>query len=394
MSLDLNAAYQLALQRNETLQMTSQEIRAAEARYWQAVSAVLPHIGLRATERLSNAPLTTGGRKDGFLGEVRGSWLVFDGFRQYNLAGAEAAQKRGLTQELIRARQLLYLDVGDMYLQIIGLEKDLEVLQNLLSALNRRKGELVDRISIGRSRKSELLSTETDIAATQSEMASVRGLQGASRELFAFLIGVPASHYTLTKPPGGLPQADDLFAYLWKSGARADLQAAAEYETARQRVVSADKGAFWPSIGVEAGWTAVESPSSNEDWSVVVSAELPIFDGGFRASQLAESKANLRISQLNLTRARRLADYEVRLAYNNFISAADQYLKLSVAERTAAENHGSQQKDYELGRASNLDVLLSLTNWQQLRRQLLAADIRARSNLIALEVAAGGGGEK
>jgi outer membrane protein len=389
-TLDLNSAYRLALQRSETLQMTEQEIKAAEARYWQAVSAVLPQAGVYAQEGFMNRSQSANGkRNDSFQAGLQGSWLVFDGFRQYNLAGAEQAQKRGLTADLTRARQLLFLDVGDVYFQITGLEKDLDVLRDLVAALNQRKGELVDRIAIGRSRQSELLSTETDIADTESEMATVKGLLGASRELLAFLIGMPSEHFALAAPPGEFPQANDLFSYLWKAGARPDLQAAAEYETAATRVVSADKGSFWPTVSVGAGWAAVESPSSNQDWNVTISAELPIFDGGYRVSRLAESKANLRITQLNLTRARRLADYEVRLAYNNFISSADRYLKLNLAESTASQNYQSQKRDYELGRSSNLDVLLALTDWQQLRRRLLSTEIQARSNLIALEVAAG-----
>jgi outer membrane protein TolC len=389
-ALDLNAAYQLALQRSETLQMTGQEIKAAEARYWQAVSAVLPQAGLYAQEGFMNRAQSANGRRnDSFQAGLSGSWLVFDGFRQYNLAGVEQAQKRSLTADLTRARQLLYLDVGDVYLQIVGLEKDLEVLQDLVVALNQRKGELIDRISIGRSRQNELLLTETDIADTESEMATVKGLLGASRELLAFLIGVPSAHFVLAAPPGDFPQAENLFSYLWKAGARPDLQAAVEYETAAQRVVSADKGSFWPTVSVGAGWVAAESLSSDQDWNVTISAELPIFDGGYRASRLAESKANLRITQLSLTRARRLADYEVRLAYNNFISSADRYLKLNLAETTAAQNYQAQKRDYELGRSNNLDVLLALTNWQQLRRRLLSTEVQTRSNLIALQVAAG-----
>ncbi|MDR2463285.1 MAG: TolC family protein, partial [Verrucomicrobiales bacterium] len=387
-TLTLNDAYQLALRRSENLQITTQEIKAAEARYWQAVGAVLPQVSAYARESLANRSADHQ-RRDNFQAGLTGSWLVFDGFRQTNLAGAEAATKRGLSADLTRQRQLLYLDVGDVFLQIAGLEKDLEVLRDLVAALQQRKKELAGRIIIGRSRKSELLSTETDLADSEAEIASVSGVLGASRELLAFLIGVPGEQFTLSIPPGGLPKADKLFDYLWKAGARADLQAAAEYETAARRVVTANQGSFWPAVSVGAGWVARESPSADQDWNVTVSVELPVFDGGQRAARLVESTANLRVTELNLTRARRLADYEVRLAYHNFISSADRYLKLSAASASAEQNYQAQQYDYELGRSSNLDVLLALTNWHQLRRRLLATEIQARTSLINLEVAAG-----
>ncbi|MDR1191172.1 MAG: TolC family protein [Verrucomicrobiales bacterium] len=387
-TLTLNDAYQLAVQRSENLQITAQEIKAAEARYWQAVGAVLPQVSAYARESLANRTADRQ-RRDSFQAGLSGSWLVFDGFRQTNLAGAEAATKRGLTADLQRQRQLLFLDIGDVYLQICGLAKDLDVLRDLTAALRDRQRELRERIDLGRSRRSELLSTETDLADSEAEIATVSGVLGASRELLAFLIGVPGERWSLSAPPGGLPRAEKLFDYLWKAGARADLQAAAEYTTAARRVVSADQGSFWPAVSVGAGWVAAESPAGGQDWNVTVSAELPVFDGGQRAARLAESTANLRVTELNLTRTRRLADYEVRLAYNNFISSADRWLKLSVASASAKENYQAQQHDYELGRSNNLDVLVALTNWHQLRRRLLATEIQARANLINLEVAAG-----
>ncbi|MDR1145430.1 MAG: TolC family protein [Verrucomicrobiales bacterium] len=388
LALTLNQAYELALRRGENLQVTAQEIQAAEARYWQAVSALLPQVEGYAGETLAKRTADRQ-RRDSFQAGLRGSWLVFDGFRQTNLAGAEAATKRGLTADLQRQRQLLFLDVGDMYLQIAGLEKELAVLGDLTTALRDRQRELRGRINIGRSRTSELLSTTADLADVEAEMASVNGVLGASRELLAFLLGVPSDRWSLSAPPGGLPQAEQLFDYLWKAGARPDLRAAVEYETAARRAVSADQGSFWPTVSVGAGWAAVEAPAAGHDWNVTVSAELPVFDGGYRAARLAESAARLRVTELNLTRARRLADYEVRLAYNNFIAAADRWLKLSAASASAEENYRAQQHDYQLGRASNLDVLLALTNWHQLRRRLLATEIQARANLIHLEVAAG-----
>jgi outer membrane protein TolC len=54
------------------------------------------------------------------------------------------------------------------------------------------------------------------------------------------------------------------------------------------------------------------------------------------------------------------------------------------------ENFEVQNRDYELGRASQLDALTALAQWQRLERRAAAADVQARASLVRLHVAAGG----
>lgn len=393
--LSLNDAYALALERSESLAIAAEDIRIAEARYWQAVSAVLPQVNFIGTVNTQNnagssinGGSSTGTRKDRWEGRLQVTQTIFNGFREFNAAAALKADGRSKTATLERNRQLLYLDVGDLFFQIIQLDQDTAALREILATLDDRRKELTERVSLGRSRKSELLAAETELADSQASMEALVGLRGAARELFAFLIGVPSSQFTL-KSGSTLPPAEKLEAYLWKTGVRPDIIAADESRTAAERSASAQKGQFFPSIGVESNFLALEDPERIQEWNILVTAEIPVFDGGLRIAQLNESKARLRASQLSLARARRLADHEVRVAYNNFISSANQLVRLRQAENTARESYETQKKDYELGRASNLDVLASLLRWKDILRGRIGTEARTQTNLIALQVAAG-----
>src|SRR3989344_916908 len=51
---DLQPCFELAVLRSETLVMRQEDVRVAQARYWQAVGAVLPKVHLLMSEQYRN----------------------------------------------------------------------------------------------------------------------------------------------------------------------------------------------------------------------------------------------------------------------------------------------------------------------------------------------------
>jgi outer membrane protein len=405
--LTLQECYALAVERSEALGITAEELRKAEARYWQAVSAVLPQVDLIGTLRVQNneggssssgsssgfdsdtgGGGSSGSRRDRWEGRLRVSQTLFSGFREFNLAGAAKAEARSQGALLKRKRETLFLDVSDLFHQLLSLERDQAVVRDLNATLEKRRAELKERVQLGRSRKGDLLAAETDLAGSQATLEELEGLAGATRELLAYLIGISAGRFEVV-PVRALPEARSLEDYLWKSGERADITAAVESSVAARRQVSAGYGAFAPTVTGEFNWLALEDPERGQEWNILVTAELPLFDGGLRAAQLKESKAAFRQSQLNLSQVRRQAESDVRVAYNNFQSAARQYIRLQKAVDGAYQNYETQKRDYDLGRASNLDVLGALRDYHELKRRREGVEVKASANLFALMIAAG-----
>jgi len=415
--LDLNGTYERALVQSETLAISEEAIRSAEARYWQALSAVLPGVSLVLRHRIENegaqgfggggggnnsfngefdsdGPVGTGfggGRSDSQFrttAQIEVTQTLFSGFRDYHLLGAVRADRQAASSQVLRDRETLFLDVSDLFFQVLSQEEDLRILQELDQALNKRVKELGERVDLGRSRTSELLAARTELVDNQAIMEQSRGLISASRELLAFLIGRPAETFVLVDeaPENSAKRLAD---YLLKVGSRADLEAQQARVISGEKQVSAARARFWPTVDFEFNWTAFEEPDEDEEWSIFFTAELPLFDGGLRAGELAASKSQARVSRLTLERLRRLAEYDVRLAYSNFKATAAQLIRLREADQVASENLQAQQEDYRLGRASNLDVLNALIRRQDVRRNLAGADFQSRANLNALHVAAG-----
>ena len=257
------------------------------------------------------------------------------------------------------------------------------------AALDRRIEELDKRIKLGRSRAGEMLMAKANLSSSLTTIEQVRGLAGASRELLAFLTGIPSASLKLKDVAPSLPTSEALEAYLKETGERPDLLAAIAGERAAHRQLSAAKGEHFPAISAEGNYYLKQSPDSGQEWNVFLTCDLPLFEGGIIEARVRERKALVRSSALNLDLIRRTAEKEVRTEYNNFMAAIAQVVCLKESLAIFTENSNVQSRDYKLGIASNLDVLEALKIQHEARRRLLSAETDARVNLVRLHVAAG-----
>ncbi|MGF1679070.1 MAG: TolC family protein [Candidatus Methylacidiphilales bacterium] len=403
--LTLLDCYQRAAAQSEALAISSESIRQAEARYWQALSTVLPEVNLVASERLrnnrgggfsgnssgsdsGNGSGGSGGRRDRFETQLQVSMNIFRGFRDYHQLGIAQASRRASVADLLRDQHTLFLDVSDLYYQILSQRSDLAILQDLDAALIQRIEELNERVQLGRSRSSELLAARTEHVENQASMRQVAGLISAGMELMAFLIARPVETFTLADDQP-VTYAESLSNFLSGLARRPDLEAQSQRVEISNRQVSSARGAFLPTLDFQFNWLALENPERDQDWNLFFTASLPVFDGGLRASELSLKKSEARVSSLNLDRLRRLAEYDVRLAYSDFQSATSQLVVLSEAVQVAQANVSAQQEDYRLGRASNLDALNALIRYHGVRRRQALTTYLTRSTLNALHVASG-----
>lgn len=404
--LSLDDCYRLAVAQSDSLGLREQDIKLAQARYWATLGLILPNVRFLADQEFrdvdgggsngsgsggfnpDSAGSFSGGRSASFDGRFNLSMPLFRGFRDfYDLAADQAdIERTRLTRQ--RAFQSLYLDVADVYFQILRDDADLQVLARLVEALEDRVEDLEKRIRLGKSRRSEVLQAQTELADAKVIIERVKGVLGASRELMAFLTGMESQHVHLAPPPEALPSADALEAYLREAEFRPDVMALIAAERAAVKRLSAARAYRWPELSLETNWYAIQDPKSSRDWDVLLRLDVPIFDLTIEA-RVMERKALVRQSELNLSELRRAASREVRIAYNDFNAAIAEYLRLQDTIAFANENYAAQKEDFQLGRANNLDVLVALQRLQESYRQLVSAAAGARATMVRLHVSSG-----
>lgn len=383
MEVNLTAAYELAVAKSEVLQISVAEWRAAEARYRQAQGAMWPEVSAKGDSRFIHAP-----GNDTRRAGVGATWTVFDGFR--NARNADARQSEGFARshDVEQARLLLYEDVADVFYQIRSFQDQREASREQLKTLETRAGELDRRIKLGRSKMSDLLTTSNQMAEARLTIEQLNQSCAASLELLAFMTGQPASSLQLVDQTP-LPAIGEVDKYLIAAADREDIKAGKAGVEASQFDMEAAKADRMPKVTLDGNSYLYRDPQSQSEWDIVLSLEVPLFDKGRRKARIAEAGQQLRISELRLAELQRSSERDVRQAYESLFYELKQWSELQSAIGISSDTLTLLQKDYELGRVSNLDVLTASVQYWGLRRREAALANQLRADMIHLHVAAG-----
>jgi outer membrane protein len=390
--LGLAEAYKLALARSELIAISGENYEVTIARADELWSHVKPQISLMGKEFVQDVPKGTGSQfilPNNETGWVTAHQPLFSGMREY--LAYRAAKDLGVSAQLQleRAKQLLYQDVARAYLDLLTAQEDIRIRGALVDITSNRVKELKEFRKIGRSRPSESLAAESQVAQNLAQLETSRAAEQVAQFHLGFLTGLEERMVPETTPaPAPVP---DLAAVVDKSRVRADVAARRSDAEAAELSVKVTSRQRWPTITLDANYYFQRPTTliSGGKWDATILGSLPLYGGGQIGTQTRQSKANMRASRQALSAAERTAALEARSAHQDLLSSAAVVAALDNAERLAAENAKAQSEDYRLGQVTNLDVLGSLNILQQTRLAQNAARIDAYWSRVRLEVAAG-----
>lgn len=384
-TLTLKECYQRALTRSETVAIQEDTIRIAEAHYLQALGTVLPHLNAKATEIIQdtsgNGSTTPGGSSSVGNTLTRRSrpevaltltQPLFQGLREFKALKVANAEKSKNTLQTKRARQLLFSDVARAYYTVLEVERERDIQSSLHGTLAKRVSELKERMRLGKSRESELLTTESQMAAIEADLEKAKGQINVARDYLGFLIGDEVKQRLVDefKTPSALPPVENYIAFLNR---RPDLGASEQSVRLAQGQLDYQKGARYPNLNFEGTYYPYRVGFQKDiHWDMAFTLNVPLFQGGATRGLIREASAKLDQARLSDDLANRQAELEVRQAYNHLKSSRSQETALRRAESKAAQSFQSQQEEYRLGLVNNLDVLQALRDWHERR---LAANL-------------------
>lgn len=401
-ALDLQTCFQLTAVRDDSLKISMQDIYVARAQLSQSLAALWPSFSVNNQQeflhyRQSNTTAISilgdstvqGNRNYTSSSNVTMNYTVFNGGQNWNNLAASEAAVEAKKQTLSRNYQTIYQTVAQAFYNVLQFEGDMSIEADLIYGLKARVDDLHDRVKLGRSRPSELLQAQTDLANAKETYEQQRGSFNVAKETLAFYIGIPAGYFVL-KDSQKFPTVEQLESYVVASGQRPDILSQVESLRQAERQLSSAKGQFLPTVSAQGDFLASQDPASNQiDATMNIQVSMPIFDGGLILGQINQNKALVRQNSLNVEQLRRTADQDTRTAYANFNASSAQVVVLREAAQLAAKNLEAQVDDYRKGVVSNLDVLTALQDYQSARQGLHDANMQARYNLINLNVMAG-----
>ncbi len=396
-AVTLQECYQKALQVSESLAISEQEIQQIEALYKQGVGAVMPHISWNMTQFWQDTS-----EVETSSGDVQGTLLrkrrpeaffqlqqpLFHGLRDFNAVKGLKAGKKSAELNKQQAALNLLGDVAEVFYTSLDLQQELDVLTHQRELTDDRLKELQRRVRLGRSRDSEVLSSQVEMASLDAQIEDTRQRWATARLALEFLTEVPPTTPLVENQP--VPTLPTLETAQTNSASRPDLLAAAYLQDQERYRLRYAKGGYWPGLDFT-GKYYTERVGFNENvkWDALLNLEVPIFTGLITRAEVQEAKSRLIAADLAWARTQRQVRQEVETAHQNLKYATAQTEFYSRAVDLAQRNYKLQQDEYRLGLINNLQVLQVLTDLQDLKIRKLRSEAAMRLSGVRLRVAMG-----
>jgi len=384
--LTLDDCFKLALKQSELIAIDAEKINQAEAHFLEAFGAILPQVSFVRTNTRQHSVSTPSYNK-GFEQKFVFQQELFSGFKEFAGIAVSKFEKKQRENEKLRAEQLLFVDVSDSFYLYVELQEDSKALQSIRNALSKRISELKTRENIGKSRTSEVVSTQTQLYNIDAEIELVKSQAAIARELLEFLIGRPAEKVVEEGFDFSLKDESD---YTHKAILRADVQAANLAWKVSQEGIAVAKSGFYPELNLTSDYYGHRfSVPRDASWDALLSLNVPIFEGTTVYGQVKEARSVAKQNELLFKRAERVAAQDVHDAYTNMQFNISRGKVLDRALKSAELNFHLQIQDYNLNVVNNLDVITAIQNLEDARRSSIHSTYEGRRFYWQLMAAAG-----
>lgn len=371
----LSNLYQTAVSRNESMAVQRGKIQEAQARYEGVLSALQkPYVGLIGSQKVQGDDATVPDYK------VSAKHPLYVGQKdQDNLA----ALKTLVVKETWRLGQIkrdLALKISEAYFTILQLSKQIENIHVIQELAQDRLVDLKERVRLGKSKSSDLLSSEAQYLGFKAEETLLQGQLTAAVLQLESVVGVALP---------GFKAVDVTYVYApspYDIATRSDLKATQADILYLTQLEQAAQHALQPSLGIGANYYFKRTEAlGHTNWDVTLTGEWPLYNPSFEP-EVTVAKSQLK--QLQDLYAQQLRDMQTEIKVDETL------LKAALARRDIMEKSVQKlkqsydfiQRDYRLGLSSNMDVLATLKTYLDGKTELDKAIITCQSYALQLKL--------
>jgi outer membrane protein TolC len=373
LALSLDEAVRRGLQYNLGTIVNQQGVRVAEAGRTRERAALLPYVASNLLINEQQINLAALGFS-GFPGipQIVGPFRYFDlraGATQSVIDLTRIRNYRG-AQENVRsaqlgaqdARDLIVLAVTGAYLQILAAGSRVETTRAQVATAHATYQQAFDRQAAGVAPRIDVTRTQVILQVNQQRQIALENDLAKLKIAFARLIGLPpAQDVNLIDalpfaPLAGITLDQALTRALAN---RADLKAAESQVHAAELARGAASAERYPTIQVSGDYGVIgPSPTnSHGTFGATAAVRLPLFQGGRVQADIDQADAALQQRRAELQDLRGRIDAEVRSAFLDLTSAANQIRVAESNRRLAAETLTQARDRFAAGVADTLEVV-------------------------------------
>ena len=397
---DLLTVYELALENDAQLQI-------AEANYLAAIEALPQARSGRKPQVFFNADATMVESDNSRLGDdssdsvgygVSVSQALYDTETRGNVLSAEASTRAELAR-LQSVRQAVALRVAEAYFAILAAHDNVDFAYAERTAIERQLEQAQKRFEVGLIAITDVQEAKARFDSAEAQAILAENILENAYQALVVITGDPSirnlwrleSQLALTLPDPAdanawvevaLQNNRDLIA------AREDLNAARFERDKRNRrgYLTLDLVASYEDRDTDSD---LLGDTQQEDLTVGIQLEIPLYTGGRISSEQAEAEAQLVSAQNNTLLQTRLASQRSRIAYLDVVSGISQVNALEQALESSNVALEATQAGFEVGTRTSVDVLVSLRETYRSQRDYASSRYEYLLNKLRLRQAAG-----
>jgi len=396
--LTLAECIQMALERNPRTRISWHSSRAAAARLGEEKAAYLPTAEFTAgAQRADSVSLEKEqtGPENAFDAGFGVRYLLFDGgARSARVKGAEA----GLLATNFRHNTTLQdvaLGVEEAYYELLAAKWLTKVAAETVKQTQYHVDVAHARHKSGVAARSDVLKAETEKANADLAMVRSRNAVRVAHGRLASAMGLRVSQpFEVVDLPEDIHPRElgDIDRLLDEAAdTRPELRAALGQIEARRAEVRAAQARYWPTVTADAnyGWRNRTFVPDQEEWSLGVIVNLPLFSGFDRAYQTRRAKADLARVLAEDERQLRGVELEVWTAYSRVIEASEAIDATKILVASAEESARVAEGEYKNGTGSIIGLIDAQTARTAARTRLVQARLDWYTAMAGFERAVG-----
>jgi outer membrane protein TolC len=409
LALTFHDAIDRGLKANLGLLVSDSASESLRGQRLKALSALLPQLDAKVGETIEQLNLKTigfnlvipGANIPTIVGpfhfiDVRAyaSWTAFDYSARKDYRSAVESQ-RAAQLSVMDARDLVVEATASAYLQIVADASRVEAIRSQVETAQALYDRTADQQRAGTAAGIDVLRSQVELKQQQQRLLAQRNQFDKDKLALSRVIGLPnGQQFNLseTAPFAPLTAMTQEQALLAAIAQRPDYQSSQARVRAAEHDVQAARGERYPTAGVTADYGDV-GPALNDShgtFTFVASAKINLFNGGRINGDVIRAKAALKQRQDELADLSGQIDYQVRAAFLDIRTAADQVTvaqdNLDLANQTL-----TQARDrFGAGVTDNIEVIQAQESVASANDSLISALYSHNLAKVALARALGG----
>lgn len=357
--------------------------------YRQALATWLPSLSIEgsATNYDPSAPSNYHNKQDSWF---RIRQPVFNAGKEF-IGIANAKELDELRKyELKQNRNILILGVADAFYQMFGLRNELNALETLQEYTESYVAMVKAREEARIGKRKDTLLAEASLFDIKARIARTTNSLNNARLNLQILVGVPLTQNfvdTLSVPEIPVYSNEVLYKVMDN---RDEIRIAKQQIKLAEAEVDLAKANYLPQVNLD--WNKYmhsdRSSFTGLDWALILSASLPIDNGG-KYAKLREVYSKLRQATLANEKMVKTIGGDVEKAYGDLQSIKSDIEAREKELAAAKETADIVLEEYKIGASTNVEVLFTKNIYEQAKVSLEKSKIDLKISYLKLKFAMG-----